>query len=125
MCLKQPATSDLSVSAGSVLSVSEIKDYGEFWQTSVEAAIEFGRVSESLFQRRCRIGYNRARRITDKMHSLGWIKRGKPYGKPRMATDKLGVHREVSSTGPQGVVYSPWLETLIQRKVIYDIESKI
>ena len=43
-----------------------------FWK-AVEIAIDSGKISTSLIQRKCSLGFGRAAKLIDRMESLGYV----------------------------------------------------
>ena len=70
-------------------SVGEVEEYDDpLYNEIVEFAIQTGKVSTSLLQRRFRLGYNRAARVVDLLEERGIV--GPPNGsKPREVLVKL------------------------------------
>ena len=75
-------------------SVGEAEEYDDpLYDEIVKFAIETGKVSTSLLQRRFRLGYNRAARVVDLLEERGIV--GPPNGsKPREVLVKLDEHSE-------------------------------
>ena len=70
-------------------SPGEVEEYDDpLYNEIVEFAIQTGKVSTSLLQRRFRLGYNRAARVVDLLEERGIV--GPPNGsKPREVLVKL------------------------------------
>lgn len=75
-------------------SPGEVEEYDDpLYNEIVKFAIETGKVSTSLLQRRFRLGYNRAARVVDLLEERGIV--GPPNGsKPREVLVKLDEHSE-------------------------------
>ena len=75
-------------------SIGEAEEYDDpLYDEIVKFAIETGKVSTSLLQRRFRLGYNRAARVVDLLEERGIV--GPPNGsKPREVLVKLDEHSE-------------------------------
>ena len=75
-------------------SPGEVEEYDDpLYNEIVKFAIETGKVSTSLLQRRFKLGYNRAARVVDLLEERGIV--GPPNGsKPREVLVKLDEHSE-------------------------------
>ena len=78
----------IAISGGSGSSGSSGDEDSKFWD-AVELAIDAGKISTSLLQRRIEVGYGRAAKIIDRMEEMGFV--SAPDGnKPR----KILITRE-------------------------------